>query len=116
VLRLQVVYNDNNVANAIYSSFSISSESTKYVLTATGYSGVGGDALATGQQTTWISNGMPFSTPDRDNDNQPSGNCATESGWWYKYCSWSALNVDGYGHWANGDPTVLTSRMAIQRL
>ncbi|XP_067939056.1 ficolin-2-like [Watersipora subatra] len=42
-------------------------------------------------------NGMKFSTPDRDQDNHASINCAQRSkaGWWFKGCYSSLLNTLG---------------------
>ena len=46
-----------------------------------------------GMTANLMSNGMNFSTPDRDNDLSPS-NCADtdQSGWWFNNCSGSNVN------------------------
>ena len=69
---------------ADYSSFSISSASTNFVLTALGYSGTAGDALS-GRHS-----GRPFSTFDSGVDTS----CAVsyKSAWWYNSCHSSNLN------------------------
>ncbi|KAH0621920.1 hypothetical protein JD844_023668, partial [Phrynosoma platyrhinos] len=62
------------------------------------YSGTAGDALSGGSNfdNQWSAslNGMPFSTPDRDNDRFLTGSCAEESkcGWWFNRCHAANLN------------------------
>ncbi len=43
--------------------------------------------------------GMPFSTYDRDNDQDNNHNCASESGggWWFNACAASVLNAPMWG-------------------
>ena len=69
----------------------VDSESNKYRLSVSGYSGTSelSDELN-------YSNGMYFSTRDRDND-QTGNNCASSnngSGWWFKAgpCAYCILN------------------------
>jgi hypothetical protein len=100
------------------------------------------------------SNNMKFSTTDADHDNNPDGNCAavadygrgynlkTEhrkqkrnsvfdfSGWWYDYCTDTALNgkydlgsdewQDEYGfYWWDGDKIYINptqSRMMLRKI
>ena len=61
-----------------------------------GYSGTAGDAI-TGSHSL---NNTKFTTKDKDNDEIPSGNCATlrggDGGWWYKFCMHSNLNGLNY--------------------
>jgi Fibrinogen beta and gamma chains, C-terminal globular domain len=104
---------------AEYSSFTISSESTGYMLTVGGYSGNAGDAFKTSNTADWISNGMKFTASDVDNDKNSGGNCALTYGggaWWFKWCSASLLNNDPTACWttvgATGD--VRKSRMMIR--
>ena len=72
---------------AQYSFFSVGNSGTNYTLNITGYKGTAGDSLAN-------SNGMKFTTKDRDNDQLSSGNCAIDrhGAWWYKSCGHSNLN------------------------
>jgi len=72
---------------AHYTSFSIASESDKYAITVSGYSGTAGDRLD-------LHNGMPFTTKDRDHDMRSYDNCAiTYTGaWWFRSCFNSHLN------------------------
>ena len=79
---------------AEYSSFNVSGESRNYELHVSGYSGNVGDALR-------YSNGMMFTTYDRDNDPFTSSsynNCAVlyGGGFWYKNCALCRVN-DGRG-------------------
>jgi len=70
---VQVYRTDGLWYSSEYSTFSISDEAGKYRLTVDGYSGDAGDAMAVSQFSSFISNGMKFSTPDSDNDGW---------GWW----------------------------------
>ena len=74
-------------AYAKYSEFTVASESEKYKLSISGYSGTAGDSLE-------YHNGMAFSTKDRDNDGKSNGSCAQEwkGSWWYDHCDLSNLN------------------------
>ncbi|XP_069159851.1 ficolin-2-like [Procambarus clarkii] len=73
---------------ALWSTFSVASESTGYQLLVDGYQGRStmGDVLVQHHNLS----GMKFSTIDRDNDGL-EGSCALDvdhrGGWWYKHCS-----------------------------
>ncbi|XP_071173661.1 fibrinogen-like protein A [Mytilus edulis] len=71
---------------AVYKTFKVENESSKYKLTVGDYSGTAGDQLT-------YHNGCKFSTMDQDNDPN-SDNCAkrAKGGWWYKSCHVSNLN------------------------
>ncbi|KAG8546641.1 hypothetical protein GDO81_030159 [Engystomops pustulosus] len=72
---------------AKYSSFKVMGESEKYKLVLGGFTGGNaGDSLS-------IHNGKMFSTPDQDNDADPT-NCAYvyKGAWWYNQCHSSNLN------------------------
>ena len=63
-------------AHAVYDYFALENDRAKYRLDLGAYNGTAGN----GMRACWSSHnndGMPFSTPDRDNDNN-SGNCAQE--------------------------------------
>ncbi len=99
-----------------YSSFNLSSESTKYTLSVSGFSGDTVDAFNSGN----YANGRAFTTSDSDNDACPC-NCASEragSGWWYGYCSSSYLSgVQTNSLWFDiqgQEMYVVASRMLIR--
>jgi hypothetical protein len=99
-LRIEMIYGGNSYY-AKYSTFRIQSEGMRYQLMIGGYSGTAGDSMFSTGQTT---NGMYFSTFDRDND-KTAGNCASmySGGWWFNACHNS--NINGYYNWsayANG--------------
>jgi len=79
---------------AQYDTMTVDSENNSYTLHVTGYHGNAGDAFNDDHVEAWQSNGMPFSTPDVDNDQYLKGHCASDnkSGWWFKICSSSCLN------------------------
>ena len=102
-----------------YSSFSVGSEADKYRLSVSGFSGDTGDALAAPVHPARICNGMQFSTPDQDNDNNSGGHCfGGKDGWWYNWCGRSALNRKDNAVWnAETDVTindVISSRMLMK--
>ena len=78
---------------AIYSSIAVNNAANKYRLDFGGYSGTAGDGMRACRSSE-NNDGMPFSTPDRDNDNWTSGNCArgSSAGWWYNQCLCVVLN------------------------
>ena len=78
---------------AIYSSIAVHNAANKYKIHLGRYSGTAGDGIwDCGSPEN--NDGMPFSTPDRDNDNW-SGNCAQHwsGGWWHNQCTCSILNT-----------------------
>jgi hypothetical protein len=95
VLRVDVEDWNGNTGYAMYSSFVIADKSDSYRLDVSGYSGTAGDSLTTGPALNQVSNGMKFSTLDRDNYKIPtSPSCAIryEGAWWYNRCYASHLN------------------------
>ncbi|XP_044300188.1 fibrinogen-like protein 1 [Varanus komodoensis] len=87
---------------AIYEDFQMSNEMNNYRIGFGTFSGTAGDALSGGSSfdSQWSASlhGMPFSTPDRDNDRFLAGNCAEEHkcGWWFNRCH--AANLNGLYH------------------
>ena len=97
------MFYDGTTASGLYSSFSLGDElSTNYALEISGFSGTPGmDAFnADARYSIYVSNGMQFTTIDRDNDDYLRGNCAVKhGGWWHRHCSCSAVNKEPFGHW-----------------
>ncbi|XP_068579304.1 uncharacterized protein [Cebidichthys violaceus] len=77
---------------AEYEQFRVASERMRYRLTVGGYSGTAGDALRFSK--SYDHNNRAFTTPDRDHDRYPSGNCGAyySSGWWFDSCMAANLN------------------------
>ncbi|XP_071153581.1 ficolin-1-like [Mytilus edulis] len=73
---------------AVYSSFRVGDESTKYTLSLGRYTGTAGDCLR-------YQNGMKFSTYDQDNDASNGVDCFARdhAGWWYNQCHY--VNING---------------------
>ena len=92
-LRVDLGDKTGRQAYAIYDYFALESERTNYKLHLGAYSGTADDGMG-GCGSSTKNDGMPFSTPDRDNDNWNSGNCAQhhECGWWFNSCYCSNLN------------------------
>ncbi|XP_076108015.1 microfibril-associated glycoprotein 4-like [Mytilus galloprovincialis] len=91
ILRIDMSDFENGLRHAVYSQFSVGSESSEYKLVVTGYSGNAGDAMN-------HHNGHKFSTMDTD-----KSACAVsyKGGWWYNACHHSNLN----GLYLNGSHT-----------
>ncbi|KAK3764821.1 hypothetical protein RRG08_002035 [Elysia crispata] len=92
---------------AQYKTFNLESEANKYRIRLGDVSG----SLDDGSDSSGLSfsNGMYFSTFDRDNDSHKTTNCAMhyKAGWWYKSCYGSLLNApaplsNGKNEWYNG--------------
>lgn len=92
VLRVELEDFDGQVAFAEYAQFRVASERLRYRLKVGGYSGTAGDALRFSD--SYDHNNRPFTTPDRDHDRYPSGNCGAyySSGWWFDACMAANLN------------------------
>ena len=80
---------DGNKVTAGHISFVIAGD--RYILNVGPYHGNASNALT-------HHNGLPFSTKDHDNDNNPGENCALtfEGAWWFNQCHWSHLNGKYY--------------------
>ena len=75
-----------------------------YKLNVSGHHGNGYRNGGDGLTGSYNINGMPFSTPDRDND-VSSSNCASHgggSGWWFNACHNVNPNGLNYGHAKTG--------------
>src|SRR6218665_2309564 len=74
-------------------TFSIDSESKKYIFRVSGYTGNAGDSILNSTISgTDIRNGMKFRTADSDNDNSGSNFAGDHvGGWWFNYCQHACL-------------------------
>ncbi|XP_056001457.1 angiopoietin-related protein 7-like isoform X3 [Ostrea edulis] len=85
-LRVELMRFSGEKAYALYSTFKIGDENSKYQLTVSGYSGTAGNSLK-------YHSGHQFSTWDQDNDATDT-NCAVQyhGAWWYLGCHFANLN------------------------
>lgn len=92
-LRVDLEDYDGLREHAQYQLFKVGSERLRFRLSVDGYSGTAGDAFRFNSH--YDHNNRPFTTPDRDNDRYPSGNCGLyySSGWWFDACL--AVNLNG---------------------
>lgn len=81
---------------AKYDEFYVANEYLRYRLSVSGYSGTAGNAISFNKH--FNHDQKFFSTPDRDNDMYPSGNCGAyySSGWWFDACMSANLNGKYY--------------------
>ena len=118
--QLMVEFEDHagEKAHALYNHFALLSESAKYELEVSTYSGTAGDALSE-------HNGKKFSTIDGDNDGSSSLHCASTygGGWWYlQDCVRALLNgvytTSPYGivweDWRGADYQLKQSAMKLR--
>ncbi|KAE8616379.1 hypothetical protein XENTR_v10008788 [Xenopus tropicalis] len=96
ILRIELEDFKGNREYAKYDQFYVANEYLKYRLTIGGYSGTAGDALHFSKQ--YNHDQKFFTTPDKDNDRYPSGNCGSyySSGWWFDACMSANLNGKYY--------------------
>ena len=82
-LRIELEDFEGDKRYAKYSRFSVSDASDFYRLTISGFSGdsTAGDSMTI--VASYTSNGMRFSTRDKDNDNNSRYNCAASYGAWW---------------------------------
>ncbi|XP_077356118.1 fibrinogen-like 2a [Festucalex cinctus] len=81
---------------AKYDQFYVANDYLRYRLSISGYSGTAGNAISFNKH--FNHDQKFFSTPDRDNDMYPSGNCGAyySSGWWFDACMSANLNGKYY--------------------
>nr|XP_031535446.1 fibroleukin [Vicugna pacos] len=81
---------------ALYDHFYVANEFLKYRLHIGNYNGTAGDALRFSKH--YNHDLKFFTTPDKDNDRYPSGNCGRyySSGWWFDACLSANLNGKYY--------------------
>ncbi|CAG2226825.1 Angiopoietin-related protein 1,Angiopoietin-related protein 4,Ficolin-1-A,Angiopoietin-1,Fibrinogen C domain-containing protein 1,Ryncolin-1,Angiopoietin-related protein 7,Fibrinogen C domain-containing protein 1-B,Fibroleukin,Fibrinogen-like protein 1,Ficolin-1,Ficolin-1-B,Angiopoietin-4,Fibrinogen-like protein 1-like protein,Ryncolin-2,Tenascin-R,Fibrinogen C domain-containing protein 1-A,Microfibril-associated glycoprotein 4,Ryncolin-3,Tenascin-X,Ficolin-2,Fibrinogen alpha chain,Tenascin,Ryncolin-4 [Myt len=86
-----------NTSYAVYSTMYVGDESDNYKLNLTGYYGTAGDGMVSWKGGILSSDGMMFSTRDRDNDINDDKHCAIKkSGWWHGSCSYANINGGVY--------------------
>ncbi|NXH12116.1 FGL2 protein, partial [Bucco capensis] len=95
-LRIDLEDFDGIREYAKYEHFYVANEYLKYRLSVHGYSGTAGDALR--YSRSYNHDQKFFTTPDKDNDRYPSGNCGAyySSGWWFDACLSANLNGKYY--------------------
>ena len=109
--ELSVTMTDHDGANftAIYDLFKVDSSATDYQLDLGGYV----KAASNAGDSFSIHDNQKFTTSDRDNDVNPSENCAVKhhGAWWYQGCYESNLNgryyAGDYGNYDGRDPTAV---------
>ncbi|XP_077120834.1 fibroleukin [Ranitomeya variabilis] len=96
ILRIELEDFKGMKEYAVYDQFYVANEYLKYKLSVNGYSGTAGDALHFSKQ--YNHDQKFFTTPDKDNDRYPSGNCGAyySSGWWFDACMSANLNGKYY--------------------
>ncbi|XP_036373403.1 fibrinogen-like 2a [Megalops cyprinoides] len=96
ILRVELEDFDGVREYAKYDRFYVANEFLRYRLTVSGYSGTAGDALHFNKH--YNHDQKFFTTPDKDNDMYPSGNCGAyySSGWWFDACMSANLNGKYY--------------------
>ncbi|VDI26748.1 Hypothetical predicted protein [Mytilus galloprovincialis] len=110
-LKVVLTGSSKYIKDALYRTFVVGNEASKYKLTVGDYSGTAGDSLK-------YHNGMQFSTTDQDND-RSSGKCVTDDGpWWHDACRHSGLNTKFNSglFWAGFDAKCTKSVMMIRRI
>ncbi|XP_037616683.1 fibrinogen-like 2a isoform X2 [Sebastes umbrosus] len=96
ILRIELEDFEGVREYAKYDQFYVSNEYLRYRLAVSGYSGTAGNAISFNKH--FNHDQKFFSTPDRDNDMYPSGNCGAyySSGWWFDACMSANLNGKYY--------------------
>uniref|UniRef100_A0A1A8PXV3 Fibrinogen-like 2 n=1 Tax=Nothobranchius pienaari TaxID=704102 RepID=A0A1A8PXV3_9TELE len=96
VLRIELEDFEGVREYAKYDQFYVANEYLRYRLSISGYSGTAGNAMSFNKH--FNHDQKFFSTPDRDNDMYPSGNCGAyySSGWWFDACMSANLNGKYY--------------------
>lgn len=96
ILRIELEDFEGVREYAKYDEFYVANEYLRYRLSISGYSGTAGNAISFNKH--FNHDQKFFSTPDRDNDMYPSGNCGAyySSGWWFDACMSANLNGKYY--------------------
>ncbi|XP_046879130.1 fibrinogen-like 2a [Hypomesus transpacificus] len=96
VIRIELEDFEGVREYAKYDKFYVANEFLRYRLSMSGYSGTAGNAINFNKH--FDHDQKFFTTPDRDNDMYPSGNCGAyySSGWWFDACMSANLNGKYY--------------------
>ncbi|XP_072233296.1 fibrinogen-like 2a [Leuresthes tenuis] len=96
ILRVELEDFEDVREYAKYDQFYVANEYLRYRVSISGYSGTAGNAISFNKH--FNHDQKFFSTPDRDNDMYPSGNCGAyySSGWWFDACMSANLNGKYY--------------------
>ncbi|XP_034434002.1 fibrinogen-like 2a isoform X2 [Hippoglossus hippoglossus] len=96
ILRIELEDFEGVREYAKFDQFYVANEFLRYRLSISGYSGTAGNAISLNKH--FNHDQKFFSTPDRDNDMYPSGNCGAyySSGWWFDACMSANLNGKYY--------------------
>ncbi|XP_017270397.1 fibrinogen-like 2a [Kryptolebias marmoratus] len=96
ILRIELEDFEGVREYAKYDQIYVANEYLRYRLSISGYSGTAGNAMSFNKH--FNHDQKFFSTPDRDNDMYPSGNCGAyySSGWWFDACMSANLNGKYY--------------------
>ncbi|XP_061570756.1 fibrinogen-like 2a [Cololabis saira] len=96
ILRIELEDFEGVREYAKYDQVYVANEYLRYRLSVSGYSGTAGNAISFNKH--FNHDQKFFSTPDRDNDMYPSGNCGAyySSGWWFDACMSANLNGKYY--------------------
>ncbi|CAL8242209.1 unnamed protein product [Merluccius merluccius] len=96
ILRIELEDFEGVREYAKYDQFYVANEFLRYRLSVSGYSGTAGNAISFNKH--FDHDQKFFTTPDRDNDQYPSGNCGAyySSGWWFDACMSANLNGKYY--------------------
>ena len=87
-LRIDFTFTNGTKSYLSYNNFAVGPANSQYQLSISGFTGI-----TTNPFSTYYTNGMKFTTKDRDNDQGSGKNCAVDyvggnaGGWWYKQCS-----------------------------
>jgi len=122
-MRFDAITSANLVGVALYNETTIADEADNYRLHWENYvdsmNGMGDGLYSVDNR--YSHNGMPFTTYDVDNDNQPDGNCVVDMGgaWWWNYCGTSLITSpydnDGItNQWFNANIGITFKRIAMK--
>ena len=114
-IRFELEASGGHQGYAEYENFTISGSSDNYRINLSGYSGNLGNSFYSSHNIWWAENNMQFSTPDKDNDGHPGGQCGGYSGWWFNHCGLINLNRLDYPKWNKWyQSSVIRSEMKIR--